>query len=64
MPRPTAPALLAAEIAAVLTERGLGGDDPDLGHRLDQFRRDRSRRAEDARAMARRWATAFFSLPR
>ena len=43
----------AAAIAAVLTERGLGGDDPDLRHRLDQFRRDRSRRAEDARAMVR-----------
>jgi ATP-dependent helicase HrpB len=48
--------LQAAEIAAVLTERGLGGDDPDLRHRLDRFRRDRSRRAEDARAMAKRWA--------
>jgi ATP-dependent RNA helicase HrpB len=48
--------MLAANIAAVLTERGLGGDDVDLGHRLDQFRRDRSRRAEDARAMAQRWA--------
>ena len=47
---------LAAEFAAVLTERGLGGDDPDLSHRLDQFRRDRSRRAEDARAMAKRWS--------
>ena len=45
----------AAEIAAVLTERGLGGDDADLRQRLDQFRRDRSRRAEDARGMARRW---------
>ncbi len=45
----------AAAIAAVLTERGLGGDDADLRHRLDQFRRDRSRRAEDARAMAKRW---------
>jgi ATP-dependent RNA helicase HrpB len=48
--------LLAAEIAAVLTERGLGGDDPDLRDRLDKFHRDRSRRAEDARAMAKRWA--------
>ena len=48
----------AAEIAAVLTERGLGGDDADLRHRLDQFRRDRSRRAEEARAMAKRWVTA------
>ena len=47
--------LLAANIAAVLTERGLGGNDPDLRHRLDQFRRDRARRAEDARAMAKRW---------
>ncbi len=48
--------LRAAEIAAVLTERGLGGDDPDLHHRLDQFRRDRSRRAEDARAIVKRWS--------
>ena len=47
-----------AAIAAVLTERGLGGDDPDLRHRLDQFRRDRSGRAEDARAMVKRWTNA------
>jgi ATP-dependent helicase HrpB len=46
----------AAEIAAVLTERGLGGDSVDLDHRLDQFRRDRSQRASSARDMARRWA--------
>src|SRR5579885_2250685 len=48
--------MVAAEIAVVLTERGLGGDDPDLRHRLDRFRRERSPRAEEARAMARRWA--------
>ena len=47
---------MAAAIAAILTERGLGGNDVDLGHRLENFRRDRSRRAEDARAMVRRWA--------
>jgi ATP-dependent helicase HrpB len=47
---------LAASIAAVLTERGLGGDDIDLTHRLDNFRRDRSRRAEVARTMVKRWA--------
>ena len=47
---------LAADIAAILTERGLGGDDVDLNHRLDAFRRDRSRRGEDARRMAKRWA--------
>src|SRR5262249_26928624 len=35
---------MAAEIAVVLTERGLGGNDVDLRHRLDQLHRDRSRR--------------------
>ena len=46
----------AAEIAAVLTERGLGGDSVDLDARLDQFRRDRSQRARSARSLAQRWA--------
>ena len=46
-------ALPAAEIAVALTERGLGGDAVDLAHRLDQFRRDRSPRADDARRLAR-----------
>src|SRR5262249_15229590 len=46
---------LAAEIAVLLTERGLGGNDVDLGHRLDQLRRERSNRARDARAMVQRW---------
>jgi ATP-dependent helicase HrpB len=46
----------AADIAAILTERGLGGDSVDLEHRLDQFRRDRSQRASSARSLARRWA--------
>jgi ATP-dependent helicase HrpB len=47
----------AAEIAAVLTERGLGGDSVDLDVRLDQFRRDRSQRASSARSLAHRWAS-------
>jgi ATP-dependent helicase HrpB len=47
----------AAEIAAVLTERGLGGDSVDLDSRLDQFRRDRSQRASSARSLAQRWAS-------
>ena len=47
----------AAEIAAVLTERGLGGDSVDLDARLDQFRRDRSQRASSARSLAHRWAS-------
>ncbi len=47
----------AADIAAVLTERGLGGDSVDLDFRLDQFRRDRSQRASSARSLAQRWAS-------
>jgi len=46
----------AADIAAVLVERGMGGNDLDLGVRLEKFRRDRARRAEDMRALARQWA--------
>ncbi len=45
----------AALIAAVLTERGLGGDSVDLDARLDQFRRDRTPRASAARQQAERW---------
>ena len=48
-------ALIAAEIAALLSERGLGGDNPDLRHRLDRFRRERGGRADDLRKMAQRW---------
>ena len=51
----------AAEIAAVLTERGLGGDSVDLDARLDQFRRDRSQRAGSARSLAQRWASQVAS---
>ncbi|MDB5579957.1 MAG: ATP-dependent helicase HrpB, partial [Bradyrhizobium sp.] len=47
----------AAAIAAILTERGLGGDSVDLDARLDQFRRDRSQRASSARSLAERWAS-------
>jgi ATP-dependent helicase HrpB len=49
-------AALAADIAVLLTERGLGGNDVDLAHRLDALARDRSQRAGEARAMAKRWA--------
>jgi ATP-dependent helicase HrpB len=54
-------ALTAAEIAALLVERGLGGTDTDLEHRLREFRRDRSRRAEDMRRLARGWAAGEVS---
>jgi ATP-dependent helicase HrpB len=48
---------LAAEIAVILTERGLGGNDIDLRHRIDELRRDRSQRGQEARKMAERWAS-------
>jgi len=48
--------MVAAEIAALISERGLGGDDVDMRERLGALHRDRAPRARDARAMAQRWA--------
>ena len=48
----------AASIAAILTERGLGGTSASLADRLERFEADRSPRARDARALAGRWAAA------
>jgi ATP-dependent helicase HrpB len=56
-------AVLAAEVAAVLSERGLGGNDVDLAHRIDALHRDRSRRAEEAKRMAKRWAEVAETPP-
>jgi ATP-dependent helicase HrpB len=49
---------LAGEIAAVITERGLGGDATDLVERIERFRRDRSPRAGEMRRLAARWREA------
>jgi ATP-dependent helicase HrpB len=49
-------ALPAAEIAIIVGERGLGGNDVDLNSRLEVFHRERSSRAREARAMTARWA--------
>jgi ATP-dependent helicase HrpB len=54
---------LAAEIALVISERGLGGNDIDLAHRLEMLRRDRSLRGREATAMAQRWAEAAYPSP-
>ncbi len=51
----------AAEIAVLLTERGLGGNDADLETRLSQFRKDRGARADGARGLARRLASSAAS---
>jgi ATP-dependent helicase HrpB len=49
-------ATTAAEAAALLTERGLGGNDPDMETRLRRWRSDRGPRANAARRMAKSWA--------
>ena len=46
---------LAAEIAALAGERGMGGNSPDLRDRLAGFRRDGSPRARSLKAQAKSW---------
>jgi ATP-dependent helicase HrpB len=45
----------AAEVAVLLTERGLGGNDPDLELRWRRWRVDRSPRGRAARNLAAGW---------
>ncbi|MCC2689090.1 MAG: ATP-dependent helicase HrpB [Rhizobiaceae bacterium] len=49
---------VAAELAVLLTERGLGGTAADIERRLSAWRGDRSPRAVAARGLARRLARA------
>src|SRR5690606_29073028 len=46
----------AAELAVLLGERGLGGNDIDIDHRLDRFRAERGGRGDKARGLAERLA--------
>ena len=46
---------LAAEVAVLLSERGLGGQDADLELRLRRWRGEKGKRAEAARGLATRW---------
>ncbi len=46
---------VAADVAVLLTERGLGGPSADLSRRLANWTRERGPRAEAARGLARRW---------
>ncbi len=48
-------ASVAAEVAVLLGERGLGGNYADLEMRLQRWRGDRGAKAEAARGLARRW---------
>lgn len=47
---------IAARVAVLVTERGLGGRDADAEARLRNWDRARDRRAEAARGLAARWA--------
>ncbi|WP_294333707.1 ATP-dependent helicase HrpB [uncultured Sphingomonas sp.] len=46
----------AAEVAVLLGERGLGGNDADLELRLRRWKSERGQRAENARRLAERWS--------
>ncbi|CAJ0867859.1 ATP-dependent RNA helicase HrpB [freshwater sediment metagenome] len=46
----------AAELAMLLSEKGLGGNDADLSHRLERLQVDGSKRARDAKRLAGNWA--------
>ncbi|MGJ0535611.1 ATP-dependent helicase HrpB [Methylocystis sp.] len=46
----------AAELAMLLSERGIGGADADLSHRLERMRSENSKRARDALRLAAQWA--------
>ncbi len=51
----------AAEVALLLSERGLGGNDTDLDERLRRWRGERGQLAEAGRRMAKRWASLVAS---
>lgn len=50
-------ASIAAEVAVLLGERGLGGSSADIEDRLRRFRQERGARASSAARLARRWAS-------
>lgn len=49
---------LAAKLALLLQERGLGGRSDDLSARLDRWESERGSRADASRKLASRWARA------
>tara|TARA_R110000782_G_scaffold78276_3_gene154963 strand:+ start:9046 stop:11505 length:2460 start_codon:yes stop_codon:yes gene_type:complete len=55
---------LAAQVAALLGERGLGGNDTDLSARLRRWRSEKGQRAQAARALAQRWEKMVGGDPR
>ena len=57
-------ARIAAEVAVLLGERGLGGNDADLETRLRRWHQERGPRAEAARRLAKRWMGLTSPSPR
>ncbi|MET1110725.1 MAG: ATP-dependent helicase HrpB, partial [Allosphingosinicella sp.] len=53
----------AAQLAVLLSERGLGGNDVDLEARLRRWRSERGKRAEAARGLAKRWEPLTMPSP-
>ena len=53
----------AADVAVLLSERGLGGTDTDIDERLRRWRLERGQRAEAGRRMAKRWVSLLESVP-
>ncbi|WP_375420444.1 ATP-dependent helicase HrpB [uncultured Sphingomonas sp.] len=49
---------VAAEVAVLLSERGLGGNDADIEARLRRWRGERGSKAQAARGLATRWAAS------
>jgi ATP-dependent helicase HrpB len=54
---------MAAEVAVLLGERGIGGQDTDLTLRRQRWRRESGKRADAARGLAKRWAKLLSPLP-
>jgi ATP-dependent helicase HrpB len=54
----------AAEVAVLLGERGVGGNDADLEARVRRWKTERGQRAEAARGLAERWARAVTASER
>ncbi|QGP77962.1 ATP-dependent helicase HrpB [Sphingobium sp. CAP-1] len=54
---------VAAEVAVLLGERGIGGQDTDLTLRRQRWRRESGKRADAARGLAKRWAALLKPLP-
>ncbi|MGW8202388.1 ATP-dependent helicase HrpB [Sphingomonas bisphenolicum] len=54
---------VAAEVAVLLGERGVGGQDSDLTLRRQRWRRESGKRADAARGLAKRWARLVQRAP-